>query len=82
MQYELVNVTGVRGETFTAELIVPGEDGYAAIVGVYTDSEEGNFAPGIDIYTVSATDYVTTGQFIERVDSDRDGEPKYTPNLV
>ncbi len=79
MQYELVNVTGVRDSAFTAELIVAPEDVFPGIVGVFEDSDEGNVAPGVSIYSVQAGQVSPTGEFIERED---DEELIYTPNLV
>lgn len=81
MQYELVNVTGVRDEPFTAELVIPGDELFQSLVGVYEDSEEGNIAPGVSVYNVWPNEFERTGQTIDR-NPVEDAEPVYTPQLV
>lgn len=80
MQYELVNVTGVRETPFTAELIVPADEEFDGVVGLFEDAEEGNIAPGLSLFNVSASQYVQTGEFIDRFPLP--DEPRYTPQLV
>lgn len=81
MQYELVNVTGVRDEPFTAELVIEGDELFQSLVGVFEDSDEGNIAPGVSVYNVWPDEYKRTGQTIDR-DPAEDAEPVYTPQLV
>lgn len=81
MQYELVNVTGVRDEPFTAELVILGDDLFQSLVGIYEDSEEGNIAPGVSVYNVWPDEFERTGQMIDR-DPAEDDDPVYTPQLV
>jgi hypothetical protein len=82
MEYELVNVDGVRDHTFTAELIIPSSNGLEAVVGVYEAEGEGNLVPdlGISIYHVKPDQLTPTGESIFR--SVGPAAPEYTPNLV
>lgn len=79
MDYELVNVTGMRDSAFTAELIVSDDFGWN-VVGVYEDSNEGNFVGGVSLYTVHASQIEQTGETIFRQAGGED--VVYTPQLV
>ena len=82
MKYKLVNVYGVRDEAFTAELILPAEDGFGGIVGVFEPEGDGNIAKGVSIYNVFAEDIEDTGETIDRNPIEDGEELVYTPQLV
>jgi len=81
ISYPLVKVFHVRDEPFLAELIVPAEDGFGGIVGLFEDSGEGNVAPGVSVFNVTADDYELTDRFMPRSVSDVDGVVPLTPVL-
>ncbi|HEY6018342.1 MAG TPA: hypothetical protein VIY48_00120 [Candidatus Paceibacterota bacterium] len=79
MEYKLVNVTGVRDQPFTAELIAPAEYGYKALVGLYEDDMEGNLFGGVSMYAVPGDAIEDTGEVVSRVLGISSG---FTPQLV
>lgn len=81
MFYKLVNVTGVRDLPFTAELIVPSDGLFQAVVGIFEDSDEGNIAPGVSIYSVWDHQYEETDQEVFRNPASEETQA-HTPQLV
>lgn len=79
--FELVNVSGHRPERFTAEVIVEPAEGGFGLVGIHEDKEEGNFLPGISVYTVTEADLERTGQSVTYNEGD-DVTQNFTPQLV
>lgn len=81
MEWKLVNVTGIRPEPFTAELIVdPRETGGYGLVGIHEKSADGNIGGGISIYNVVESDLEYTGQTVTH--DPANSKVNYTPQLV
>ena len=79
MQYKLVNVTGVRPETFTGELILEPEGDLPAVVGLFEDGDTGNVVAGVSLFNVTGDQIEDTGEEITRVAGETAG---FTPQLV